>query len=79
MAEERKKGGYRERFVTTRNDLEVYCMPIVPHGEQRGGGINGNHEKNANDTAIRLVEFSKAGKVYLTVSAHRASCSGSHA
>jgi len=56
VAEECKEGGYRERFVTARNDLEVYRMPVIPHRQKRSGRINVYHEKNANDTVERLAD-----------------------
>ena len=64
MAEERKEGGDRKRFVTIGYYLEVDRMPVEPEGEEGGDCIYGYHEEDADDTieglALKVRDADKA-------------------
>ena len=79
MAEQRKEGGDRKRFVAVGERLEVYGMPVEPEGEEGGGGVDRDHEEDPNDAAAG--QLRRAGKdgAQRTVFAHKAACSGLHA
>lgn len=52
MAQQRKEGGNRKGFVAFGHDLEVYRVPVVPEGQERGHGVDGYHEEDSDDASL---------------------------
>jgi hypothetical protein len=74
MAEERKEGGDRKRFVAIGDDLEVDRMPVEPEGEERGDCVYGYHEEDADDTIEGLAAENERCGAKHTVSAPMVLC-----
>lgn len=55
MAEKRKEGCYGECFVAIGYDLEIYCVPVIPEGEECCCGIDWYHEQDSNDAGRDLL------------------------
>lgn len=50
MTEQCEEGGDGEGFVAVAYDLEVDCVPVKVEGEEGGGGVDGDHEEDSDDT-----------------------------
>lgn len=61
MAEEGEEGGYRKSFVAFGYDLEVYGVPVKPEAEEGGGGVDGDHKKDSDDTIEPLARVTAPG------------------
>jgi hypothetical protein len=79
VAEERKEGGDRKRFVAIGYDLEVDRMPVEPEGEERGDCVYGYHEEDTDDTIEGSVAEDEGCGATHTVSAPMVSCNALHA
>ena len=52
-AEEGEETGNGESVITISNDLEVNVVSVIVIGKKRNHGVDGNHEQDSNDAAIR--------------------------
>lgn len=52
MAHEREEGSDSKGFVAVTHDLKIDGVPVVVELEEGGGGVDGNHEQNADDLAL---------------------------
>jgi len=50
VAHEGEESGDTEGFVAIAENLKVYRVMVKEYAEPCDEGVNGNHEKNANDT-----------------------------
>lgn len=51
-AKEGEEGGDGERFVTVADDFKVDTVVVIVEGEEGNGGVDGDHEQNANDVSL---------------------------
>lgn len=52
VAEERKEGGNGKGLVAVRHDLEVDGVPVPLDLAERGDGVDGDHEEDADDLLL---------------------------
>lgn len=52
VAHEREEGCDGESLVAVAHELEVDRVPVVPELKKGGGGVDGDHEENADDLTL---------------------------
>ncbi len=58
VAEQGEEGRDGEGLVAVADDLEVDGVPVEAEGQERGGGVDGDHEEDADDAVRVLVSLS---------------------
>lgn len=60
MAQQGKEGGDSKSLIAVAEDFEIDAMSVVSVREPGDGGINGNHEENADNAAYNQSGFDDA-------------------
>lgn len=62
-AEQTKEGSDGEGFITVSYDFKIDTVVVVDEGEEGDGGVDRDHEQNANDVLL-LVRFEVMGGMH---------------